>query len=281
MAFKVVGIGDGLTEAQRNAISIMSNLPLERFNKLKKDSLQLGGTQDTLDGETLFKFLELANSKRLDLSNAGVIRFKDIHLPGGNQGALRGVIGKDTANAYYDELTVLVGITFQTTYTKNELLSHLNEIKNRGYESIIMEAADDFDIPPSFIGGIGSRESFWGIILDPPGPDGVGDSGHGRGLMQIDDGSHEFARTGNWTDPRANIRYGCDLLADNRAVLKREGLSGKQLLRATAASYNAGLSAVLRRLERGSDVDLATTGQDYGKDVLDRSGWFQKFAGWL
>lgn len=143
-----------------------------------------------------------------------------------------------------------------------------------------MEAAEDFDIQPSAIGGLRSRQSLWGFILNPPGPTGAGDGGHGRELLQIDDGAQPFARTGNWQDPRANIRFGCDLLADNRAALKREGLSGRQLLKATLASYNAGLGATLRALDRGVDVDSATTGHDYGKDVLDRAGWFQTFGRW-
>jgi hypothetical protein len=258
----------------------MTNLPVERFGKLKKDFLRVSDSLDLLDADTLFKFIDFAEEKRLDLSNEGVIRFKDIHLPGGNQGSLRGVIGKDTANAYYDVLTMPNGLVFLTSYARGEIISQFNEIQSRGYETLVMEAAEDFDIQPSVIGGVGSRESLWGLILNPRGPAGTGDGGHGRGLMQIDDGAHEFARTGNWQNPKANIRYGCDLLADNRAVLKREGLTGRQLLKATLASYNAGLGAVLRALDRGINVDSVTTGDDYGKDVLDRAGWFQKFAGW-
>lgn len=280
MSIRIEGIGDGLSEEQRNALAIMTNLPVERFSKLKKDFLKINSSSDLLDAGTLFNFLDLAEKKRLDLSNEGVIRFKDIHLPRGNHGSLRGVIGKDTANVYYDVLTMPDGLVFTTSYFKGEIISQLDEIKSRGYQTLIVEAAEDFDIQPSVIGGVGSRESLWGIILSPPGPAGTGDGGHGRGLMQIDDGAHDFARTGNWKDPRSNIRYGCDLLADNRAVLKREGLTGRQLLKATLASYNAGLGAVLRALDREIDVDSVTTGDDYGKDVLDRAGWFQKFAEW-
>ena len=280
MPIRIEGIGDGLSEEQRNALAIMTNLPVERFSKLKKDFLKLIDSLDLLDAATLFKFLDFAEEKRLDLSNDGVIRFKDIHLPGGNRGSLRGVIGKDTANAYYDVFTMPNGLVFSTSYSRGEIISHLDEIKSRGYETLIMEAAEDFDIQPSVIGGVGSRESFWGLILSPSGPSGTGDAGHGRGLMQIDDRFHEFARTGSWRDPRANIRFGCDLLADNRAVLKREGLTGRQLLKATLASYNGGLGAVLGALDRGNDVDSVTTGSDYGKDVMDRAGWFQKFAEW-
>lgn len=171
-------------------------------------------------------------------------------------------------------------ISFDTPYSNSELRSHLDEIERRGYEPLIFEAAMDFNLQPSIIAGVGSRESFWGLILTPKGPTGVGDGGHGHGLMQIDDGSHEFAKTGNWQDPRENIRYGCDLLFKNMKVLKKEGLTGKQLLKATLASYNAGLGAILKALDRGDDVDSVTAGKDYGKNCIDRAGWFQKFTKW-
>lgn len=280
MPIRVEGIGDELNEKQRNALSIMTNLPIERFNKLKENFLKINDSPDLIELDTLVKFLEFSESKQLDLSNEGVIRFKDLRLPVGNQGNLRGVIGKDTANEYYDVLTLSDGLIFSTTYAKGEILSQLTEIEKRGYEALIMEAAEDFNFQPSVIGGIGSRESFWGLILTPKGPTGTGDKGHGRGLLQIDDRSHEFARTGNWKIPRDNMRYGCDLLADNRAVLKSEGLTGRKLLIATLASYNAGLGAVLGALDHAVDVDSVTAGRDYGKDTIDRAGWFQEFAKW-
>jgi soluble lytic murein transglycosylase-like protein len=41
------------------------------------------------------------------------------------------------------------------------------------------------------------------------------DGGHGKGIMQIDDRSHAFARTNAVWDPAANIDYGVRLLAEN------------------------------------------------------------------
>jgi hypothetical protein len=275
----VKDIGDGLTEEQKNALSILTSLSVKKFNKLKE--LMNLSAPGVLDPTTLFKFIELGQSKGLDLSNAGVIRFKDKHLPGGNVGALRGVIGKQTALIYFHELTAPSGLTFDTTYTRSELIGQLNEIQSHSYEPLIQEAAEDFGLQPSVIGGVGSRESFWGIILRPRGAAGVGDRGHGRGLMQIDDRFHQFAKTGLWQNPRENIQFGCELLADNRELLRRQtGLTGRNLLRATLASYNAGLGGVLRAINQGSNVDSVTTGADYSKDVLDRAGWFQEFAGW-
>jgi len=264
------------SEEQANAFAILTNVSEEAFNRIKS-ALRLSNPS-VLGPGTLDAVMEAFARKGLDLSNTGVIAFKDRLLPGGNQGAMRGKIGPQTATLYIHQLLLTEGIAFLTTYAANELAPHLQEIRLRGYEAIIGDASQEFNLQSSIIAGVGSRESLWGIILNPPGPGGVGDGGHGKGLMQIDDGAHEFARTGNWQDPRANVFFGCGILADQREALKREGLTGRTLLRFTLASYNAGLGAVLRALDRGIDPDDVTTGGDYGRDVLDRAGWFQRFA---
>jgi peptidoglycan hydrolase-like protein with peptidoglycan-binding domain len=92
------------------------------------------------------------------------------------------------------------------------------------YKQFLDNASAQSEFPPSLFGGIGSRESNWGLALKPIGPAGTGDfarrrfptqfrtgplpsdgGGFGRGLMQIDFDSQEFARTGNWQDPEANV----------------------------------------------------------------------------
>lgn len=129
MSIRIEGIGDGLSEPQRNALAILTNLPVERFGKLKKDTLKLNGSPDVLDAETLAKLIATAEEKRLDLSNEGVIRFKDIHLPAGNQGRLRGVIGKDPANAFYDDSPRRAGLCSKQRMPKGR--SYPNETKSR------------------------------------------------------------------------------------------------------------------------------------------------------
>ncbi len=155
------------------------------------------------------------------------------------------------------------------------------------------------DIQASVIAGIGSRESHWGLLLRPPGPEGTGDfierhfparhrngplpsdgGGFGRGLLQIDYDYHEFARTGEWKDPRENILYGARVLDDSRRFLQRKvNLQDLDLLRAAIAAYNSGPRRVLMAIRRKLDFDFYTTGGDYSTDVLNRAGFFQ-LKGW-
>ena len=56
--------------------------------------------------------------------------------------------------------------------------------------------------------------------------------------MQIDWGSHEFAKTGDWKDPAANIEYGCDLVAGYIAELREKGVEDHDAIRSGVARYN-------------------------------------------
>lgn len=165
------------------------------------------------------------------------------------------------------------------------------------YKGIIELAANRYQFTPAILCGIGSRESHWGLALRPQGPGGRGDfvrrpprgsrttpeppdgSGYGRGLMQIDYDWHEFARTGAWHDPRENILYACQVLDQARTFLIRKGLPKELLLRGILAAYNGGATAAWNAHSAGLDIDANTTGKDYSKDVLNRSGWFQ-LHGW-
>jgi peptidoglycan hydrolase-like protein with peptidoglycan-binding domain len=186
-----------------------------------------------------------------------------------------------------------------TTYAPNNasLLAQLNEATK--YKAVIGAAAAQSGLSAALIGGIGSRESGWGLTLKPAGPGGTGDLaarraptqfrtgplppdglGYGRGLMQIDYDSQELARTGNWQDPTQNIPAGCKILTGFRDLLQRRtSLTGADLIRAAVASYNSGPGRVLTAIQSQQDVDFFTAGRDYSKDVLNRAGWFQ-LKGW-
>lgn len=186
-----------------------------------------------------------------------------------------------------------------TTFPKNHpsLLKQLQEATK--YKIIIEEAAQQFNFQSCLIAGLGSRESHWGLALKPAGPEGTGDFvprfktrafrttslppdglGFGRGLLQIDYDYHEFARTGNWKDPKENIFYGCQLLYDNQnSLAQKYDLNPSQLLRATLSAYNCGLGKVRKAIHKGYDIDFFTTGRNYSQDVLNRAGWFQ-LQGW-
>jgi hypothetical protein len=104
--------------------------------------------------------------------------------------------------------------------------------------------------------------------------------GFGRGLLRIDYDMCGFARTGDWRDPAANIRQGCTLLTDAKAVLRRRTvLHGRALLRAALAAYNCGIDNVLHAVRQGYDLDFYTSGRDYSRDVVNRAGFFQAH-GW-
>ena len=184
---------------------------------------------------------------------------------------------------------------FPTTYPRNDpsLLAQLKEATQ--YKRFIQEAAAEYEFPLAVIGGLGSRESHWGLMLKPAGPAGTGDflkrrfparfregplppdgGGFGRGLMQIDFDAHEFARTGNWQDPKENILYGMKVLVDSQNFIQRKTeIKEKALLQAALAGYNAGPGNALRAILDGRDIDFYTAGRDYSKDVFNRAGWFQ------
>jgi hypothetical protein len=212
-----------------------------------------------------------------------------------------GIVGARTWAALLRTPPPKAGFLFPTTFgsTNTSLLNQLSEASK--YRSIIDAASREFDIPVPLLAGIGSRESRWGLALTPAGPTGTGDAvsrrfptrfrigsmppdggGFGRGLMQIDFDAHEFARTGNWKDPEANIRYGTQVLAGNRSffVRREPSMEGMNLFRAAVAGYNCGVGNVLRALRDGRDVDFYTAGRDYSTDVLNRAGWFQN-QGWI
>ena len=210
-----------------------------------------------------------------------------------------GVVGPATWAALTVEPLPQADQGFVTTYSKTDaaLARQLEEIKK--YQAVIAKAASKYDVSPALIAGIGSRESHWGLALNPLGPDGTGDRvaraaptrfrtgalppdncGFGRGLMQIDFDAHDFARTGNWRDPESNICYGVGVLCDARTLFRRKtSLTGIPLLRAAVAAYNCGAGNVLNAIRNGYDVDFFTAGRDYSRDTLSRAGWFQ-LHGW-
>jgi len=210
-----------------------------------------------------------------------------------------GIAGRQTWAALLGTAAPDPDTTQETTYPRNDasLLEQLEAVK--AYEEVVLEGASACLVEPSIVCGIGSRESHWGLLLDPPGPAGTGDTirrskrrewrpgdlppdgrGFGRGLMQIDYDAHLFARGDEWQDPNKNILYGCTVLKQNVVVLKRKtDLAGPALLRAAVAAYNCGAGNVLKAVHNDRDVDYYTHGRDYSRDTLNRAGWFQ-IHGW-
>lgn len=131
------------------------------------------------------------------------------------------------------------------------------------------------------------RESGGGRWLTPEGPGGVGDSGNGLGLMQIDKRYHwEFSQRMRgskpaWQDAYSNILYGAELLSQNLRAFKGDEAGA-------IAAYNASALRVRRVLgslpkdatleARIAAVDALTTHGDYVEDVLHRRRTYAALA---
>lgn len=135
------------------------------------------------------------------------------------------------------------------------------------------------------LAGVVSRESAFGVLLRPRGPNGLGDFGHGHGLGQVDDrfnaAEPDWSKkrlahiaSGDWTDPTKHLLFCARYLRHLWDRLSSVEDLGERL-RAAAAAYNAGLPAVQAQFAQGNDPDAATTHRDYGADVLARA---EKFA---
>jgi len=162
-------------------------------------------------------------------------------------------------------------------------LPYLDKIKD-----LIIVVARSYGLNPCIVAGIVSRESGGGRFLGKWGnPEGTGDKGHGRGLMQADDrywqgllnldakGGEEDA----WKYPAFNIAFGCWLLAGNIKKFHVKGATNNMPLRAAIAAYNCGGARVAGLIQTGRDIDSRTTGRDYSADVLKRAGLLAE-QGW-
>ncbi len=87
-----------LSTEEHNALAILENLPIAQVDRLK--NLMDLNTTGVIGMTTLQKFLQLCQEHGFDLSEAGVNTFKDKHKLG-NTGAVKGVIGPQTADVYY------------------------------------------------------------------------------------------------------------------------------------------------------------------------------------
>jgi hypothetical protein len=76
-------------------------------------------------------------------------------------------------------------------------------------DEMLNAACEKYGVPPQVAKAVAYQESGWNPKASSF------DGGHGKGIMQIDDRSHDFARTGNVWNPGENIDYGVRLLAQN------------------------------------------------------------------
>jgi soluble lytic murein transglycosylase-like protein len=95
----------------------------------------------------------------------------------------------------------------------------------------IASAAAKFGLDPRLLAAVAAQET--GGPGANAGRNIVGDGGHGRGIFQIDDRFHNFARTRAAMEPQANADYAARMIA---GLIKRYGGDVHKAL----SAYNAG-----------------------------------------
>lgn len=99
------------------------------------------------------------------------------------------------------------------------------------YAPQIAAAAKRHNLDPTLLAAIAAQET--GGPGSNAGRNVVGDGGHGRGIFQIDDRWHDFARTGAAMDPQSNADYAAGMLS---GLLSRYGGD----VHAALSAYNSG-----------------------------------------
>jgi len=167
--------------------------------------------------------------------------------------------------------------------TEQQLAQQLKNIGPRRIDMVtdLAHEGENDGIGPALIFAIASRESNMRNI--------VGDGGHGRGWLQIDDrfhheflASHRGCESGSFTPTRpsaaprglvpsltASTIKAIELLRANMRAARSEGVPESQVLRFAVAAYNAGAGGATQGFRAGN-IDGRTTGRDYSKDVLAR-----------
>ncbi|WHI47559.1 peptidoglycan-binding protein [Microbulbifer sp. JMSA004] len=130
---------------------------------------------------------------------------------------------------------------------------------------------DKFDVPPALLAALASRESRAGNVLDK---DGTGDKGHGWGVMQVDN-RHHNPRGGPYSID--HIEQATEIFVRFRRQVqeKRPEWEDKDVLKGAVVAYNSGVSNV-QTIKR---MDVGTTGNDYGNDVIARAQFYMKHLG--
>jgi hypothetical protein len=155
--------------------------------------------------------------------------------------------------------------------TEREILEHIR----REYDAMLRRSAVTHAHRPEVLAGIMARESAGGLspLLNKQGPDGLGDKGHGHGLMQIDDRSYPaFCASEDWRNPARNIDMGALVLASKRRYIRERAygrfLTTSELERASIAAYNCGQGRVMTCITANMDFDTYTAHRNYSKEVL-------------
>ena len=121
-------------------------------------------------------------------------------------------------------------------------------------------AGRQFDLPPALLAAIASRESRGGALLDK---NGLGDHGHGFGLMQVDVTKNAHVERDGGPAGQPHINQATQILHDKLVAVRNKftSLTPVEQLQTAVSRYNGGHALP------APDSDQGTTGGDYMNDV--------------
>lgn len=156
--------------------------------------------------------------------------------------------------------------------TPAQIATQLQAARQKGFIRLFKQSAQRWNVPVAVLLAIASRETKIGSDAYYLANGFTGRDGHGKGIMQIDDRWHTFAKFVNPGNNAAIINYGAKYLSE---LKERFGGNMKEAL----AAYNAGPDAVYDARAIGVDPDTFTTGGDYSADVLRRAAMIEEHLG--
>lgn len=155
-------------------------------------------------------------------------------------------------------------------WTRLALSQQLARVKAAGWLKYYEQAAGKYGFTVPLMLGLTSRETNCKNI--------IGDNGHGHGLGQIDDRSYPvWCERGLWKDPQEALRMSAAVLQEKIRQIS-PSVPANDRLRVGLVAYNAGAHHAVHDYFAG-EPDRHTTGRDYSKDVLKRSGVFAELLG--
>ena len=146
----------------------------------------------------------------------------------------------------------------------------LNRVKASA--DVLCTAANKFGVPAALIAALASRESRCGNVLDRQG---FGDKGNAFGILQVDKRFHTPEGISN---PKGleHIEQATGIFVEylDQVEQKHAGWGDEFLLKGAVVAYNAGVSTV----QTQNGMDIGTTGDDYGSDVIARAKFYLNHA---
>lgn len=160
--------------------------------------------------------------------------------------------------------------------SQSDVRVRMNELNK--YKHCFDQAAKDNCIEASVIGAMASRESNVGASLTSAG---LGDGGHGYGIMQCDlyTSGMDCRRCDPFSCCHIEMMVREKIIPDIKYMQSKFPSSPVEgQLQAAIAAYNTGRGRV--HSTSYTSVDRYTTGHDYSNDVIARAQYLKNHYGW-